>query len=101
MLCWTPSSPAARILTWRSCGATDADLWRFARLHGFTIVSKDNDFRQRAFLFGAPPRAIWVCVGNAGTQAIADLLRANRTRISQFSQAEGEGLLILELQRSD
>ena len=31
-------------------GATDAAIWAYARDHGYTIVSKDNDFRQHAFL---------------------------------------------------
>jgi len=28
-------------------GAADADVWEYARLHGFAIVSKDSDFRER------------------------------------------------------
>jgi predicted nuclease of predicted toxin-antitoxin system len=31
-------------------GAADAAIWAYARDCGFTIVSKDNDFRQYAFL---------------------------------------------------
>ena len=41
-------------------GATDAAIWSYARDHGYTIVSKDNDFRQYAFLYGPPPKAIWL-----------------------------------------
>ena len=55
-------------------GATDTGLWNYALQHGFTIVSKDNDFRQRAFLYGPPPKVIWLSVGNAGTSVIAELL---------------------------
>jgi predicted nuclease of predicted toxin-antitoxin system len=28
--------------------------------HGYAIVSKDNDFRQRAFLSIPPPKVIWL-----------------------------------------
>jgi predicted nuclease of predicted toxin-antitoxin system len=28
-------------------GAPDGEVWERARVHGYTIVSKDNDFRQR------------------------------------------------------
>lgn len=38
-------------------GASDLDVWRFAALHGLTIVSKDDDFRQLSFLHGAPPKS--------------------------------------------
>jgi predicted nuclease of predicted toxin-antitoxin system len=36
---------------------------------------EDKDFRQRAFLFGPPPKVIWLDVGNAGTNAREDILR--------------------------
>ena len=41
-------------------GATDAAIWTYARDHGYTIVSKDNDFRQYAFLYGPPPKVLWL-----------------------------------------
>lgn len=43
-------------------GTTDAALWEYAKNHGFAIVSKDNDFRQRAFVHGAPPKDIWLSI---------------------------------------
>ena len=30
-------------------GADDSRIWEYARDHGLTIISKDNDFRQRSF----------------------------------------------------
>ncbi|MBZ5546083.1 MAG: DUF5615 family PIN-like protein, partial [Acidobacteriia bacterium] len=51
----------------RDCGlqhADDESVWEFAGRNGFTIVSKDSDFRQRSFLFGFPPKVIWVRLGN-------------------------------------
>jgi predicted nuclease of predicted toxin-antitoxin system len=39
-------------------GQTDHAVWNFARDHGLAIVSKDNDFRQLAFLHGPPPKVI-------------------------------------------
>jgi predicted nuclease of predicted toxin-antitoxin system len=63
----------------------DSHVWNYARDNAFVIVSKDNDFRQRSFLDGAPPKVIWLSVGNAGTHTIADLL-ANSARGSQRSR---------------
>lgn len=85
----------------RMRGAADADIWRYAREHGLIIVSKDSDFRQRAFLYGAPPKVIWVSVGNAGTAAIADLLRSGLPRIQSFGQSSEAGLLVLDLSTPD
>ena len=76
-------------------GSTDAGVWAYARQHGFTLVSKDNDFRQRAFLYGPPPKVIWLSVGNAGTQIIANLLRSRTSQIQEFAGDPDEGLLEL------
>jgi len=44
-------------------GADDERICSYARDYGFTVVSKDNDFRQRGFLRGAPPKVVWLSVG--------------------------------------
>ena len=44
--------------------AEDFVVWEWAKKHGFTIVSKDTDFHQRAIVFGHPPKFIWLRVGN-------------------------------------
>ncbi|MGH9120188.1 MAG: DUF5615 family PIN-like protein [Acidimicrobiales bacterium] len=45
--------------------ATDREIWEFARENGYLVVSKDSDFRQLAFLYGPPPKVVWLRVGNA------------------------------------
>lgn len=78
-------------------GATDTRLWEYAREGGFAILSKDNDFRQRAFVSGAPPKVIWLDVGNAGTAPIVELLRRSRLRIETFNESPDAALLVLKL----
>jgi predicted nuclease of predicted toxin-antitoxin system len=78
-------------------GADDSWVWDYARDKGFAIVSKDNDFRQRSFLDGAPPKIIWLSVGNAGTVAIADLLREQHPQIVMFEVHAESSLLVLAL----
>jgi predicted nuclease of predicted toxin-antitoxin system len=78
-------------------GQPDQALWDYAGFHGFTLVSKDNDFRQLSFLKGAPPKVIWLSVGNAGTDAIAKLLEDGITEIALFHTNTDESLLVLEL----
>ena len=79
---------------------SDEDIWNFARLNGYTIVSKDNDFRQRAFLFGPPPKIVWLSVGNAGTREVAELLRLRIAVIEGFAASPDEALLVIEPTRA-
>lgn len=76
-------------------GASDADVWDYAGTRNMIIVSKDNDFRQRAFLQGPPPKVIWLAVGNAGTTLIAGILRDHSERIQHFCEEPESALLIL------
>lgn len=78
-------------------GWTDKAVWDWAAHHGFTIVSKDNDFRQLSFLHGPPPKVIWLSVGNAGTYEIGELLLRSARRIEVFLQEPEESLLVIEL----
>ena len=45
-------------------GAADATVWDLARQHGCLVVSKDEDFHRLALLQGAPPKFIWIRLGN-------------------------------------
>ena len=76
-------------------GESDLAIWRYAKENDFVIVSKDDDFRQLSFLHGAPPKVIWLAVGNAGTQTIATLLATHSMAIDAFRSNSEESLLIL------
>ncbi len=78
-------------------GPSDLELWEYAARHGATLGSKDNDFRQLSFLRGHPPKVIWLSVGNAGTDAIAEVLAARRERVQAFLSDPEASLLVLEL----
>ena len=62
-------------------------------------MSKDNDFRQLSFLHGAPPKVLWLSVGNAETDVIAQLLERSRERIASFATDPEDSLLVLGLER--
>jgi predicted nuclease of predicted toxin-antitoxin system len=80
-------------------GAPDRHIWEHAREYGFTIVSKDDDFRQRSFVQGAPPKVVWLQVGNTGTAAIAELLQEHVARHSRFAEEDESALLIVSMVR--
>ena len=76
-------------------GEADQAIWDYARAHGFAIVSKDTDFRERSYVSGFPPKIIWLDVGNLGTAGIITVLTAERTRVERFAVMEEVSVLIL------
>ncbi|KAA6458637.1 hypothetical protein DYQ86_18950 [Acidobacteria bacterium AB60] len=85
----------------RDCGlrgATDEDVWRYAKENDFVIVSKDSDFSQRSSLRGAPPKVIWLRVGNC-TTARADFVLRNATAMLNAFESGKEACLVLKYPR--
>jgi predicted nuclease of predicted toxin-antitoxin system len=76
--------------------ATDIVVWQYAIQQGFAIVTKDADFHQRSFLFGHPPKVIWVRVGNASTATIEALLRRRAGEVGAFGSDPDSAFLILD-----
>ena len=72
----------------------DTVIWPYAAEQGFAIVSKDEDFRRLSLLRGHPPKVIWLVVGNAGTNQVADLLLRNKNRIATFLDDQNEDSLL-------
>jgi len=75
--------------------ASDAEIWGQAQEIGAAIVSKDADFQQRSLLYGAPPKFIWLRVGNCSTRKIEALLRRSSPVIHTFLKDTDESHLIL------
>lgn len=73
----------------------DDAVWSYAQAHGFTIVSKDADFVERSFLYGSPPKVVWIRLGNCPTTAIEQLLRNAKEVIRGFIEDDLETCLIL------
>ena len=73
----------------------DQVIWEFAKTAGYIIVSKDSDFRQLSFLYGSPPKTIWLRIGNAPTKTAADLLINNADAIAAFVDDIDAALLVL------
>ena len=75
--------------------ASDREIWEHARDEGFVIVSKDNDFQQLSFVFGPPPKVIWIRRGNCSVQESAEILRTNSARIHEFESDQVAAYLML------
>ncbi|MGE3274170.1 MAG: DUF5615 family PIN-like protein [Vicinamibacterales bacterium] len=90
-----PGSAHVRDVSLRS--APGAQMWDYAKAHGFVIASKETDFRERSFVEGFPPKVIWLDVGHAGTSSIEVLLRGEQHRVETFGSAADASILILSL----
>ena len=53
---------------------SDSELWRHARQHDWTILTRDTDFFDRIMLEGPPPKVIWVRLGNIRKADLESLL---------------------------
>jgi len=65
-------------------GAEDRRIWDYAAEHGFMLTSKDTDFYERSLVFGAPPKVIWLRIGNSTVNETATLLRDQYIVIHRF-----------------
>ena len=75
--------------------AEDPVVWEYAKREGFLIVSKDADFHQRSFLFGFPPKVVWMRLGNCTTAEVEQRIRENFDSIKAFTEDEEAAFLIL------
>lgn len=62
----------------------DSEIWKFAKLQGFCIVTQDADFAERSRLYGSPPKVIWLRCGNTPTSHVEAMLRNGTETIQQF-----------------
>lgn len=58
----------------RLINASDREIWEFAKINKYIIVTQDSDFNDLNSLYGFPPKIIWIRTGNLRTQAIVDIL---------------------------
>jgi predicted nuclease of predicted toxin-antitoxin system len=75
--------------------ADDVAIWQYAKLNGYVIVSKDSDFQQRSLLHGAPPKFIWLRVGNCTVKRTEDLLRSYSAAVRTFDLDDSKSHLML------
>jgi predicted nuclease of predicted toxin-antitoxin system len=79
--------------------ADDHMVWEYACSNGFAIFSKDEDFQQLSFLYGGPPKVVWVCLGNCTTTDIENALRRQQTDLLMFNANDEGAFLIVGIRR--
>ena len=88
-----PGSSQTRLLRFARSG--DSELWFYARTHGFIFVTKDRDVAELAILRGAPPKIVWLRIGNCTVAALERCLRGNHAAINAL--ADDPDRVVLEL----
>ena len=88
-----PNSAHVRDIGLKSASAEA--VWSYALRNNLMIVSKDDDFHQRSFLYGHPPKVVWVRLGNCSTKDIEAVLRKRHSNLLAFSDdREGSFLVV-------
>ena len=75
--------------------ADDDQVWEHARLNGFAIVTKDEDYNNLSVVRGSPPKVIWLQLGNCTTTQVEAVFRARFADIEAFDKDPSLGTLVL------
>jgi predicted nuclease of predicted toxin-antitoxin system len=73
----------------------DEAIWAHAKSNDFVIVTKDADFDRLSSIHGAPPKVIWLRIGNAPTAAVEALLRRAHSLLLAFERDPQEAIAVL------
>jgi predicted nuclease of predicted toxin-antitoxin system len=74
--------------------ATDLQIWLYAMLHEFIIVTKDSDFQNLIPGPNSFPKFVWITIASAHTSTIAQTLLEHFDHISAFAESADVGLVI-------
>ncbi len=75
--------------------ADDTVVWEYAKKKDLIIASKDSDMHQKSFVFGQPPKVVWVRMGNCTTFDIENILRKQFITIKEFVEDDEASFLIV------
>ena len=75
--------------------ADDEQVWEYARIHGFAIVTKDADYDSLGVIKGHPPKIVWLLLGNCTTAEVEGAFRARANELETFDQDASTGTFLL------
>jgi predicted nuclease of predicted toxin-antitoxin system len=82
----------------RECGlynADDYEIWEYARLNQYTVVTFDKDIPTIGSVKGFPPKIIWLRTGNLSNSAIVSLFVDHLDQFISFIANEKIGCLMV------
>ena len=78
-----PDSLHVRLLD--AGGASNEKVWQLAKEHGCILVTRDEDFLRLSIVRSAPPKVVWLALGNCSNQEVIHLMRVHRQAIEEFA----------------
>lgn len=78
--------------------AADETIWQLARKPGWVILTKDQDFVDRAMVFGPPPVVIHLNLGNCSNQKLKRHLEQCWPVVSILLQQPGAAIITIDWQ---
>ncbi|HUL12863.1 MAG TPA: DUF5615 family PIN-like protein [Methylococcaceae bacterium] len=73
--------------------AGDREVWEYARIHGFVIVTRDSDYYDLSTIYGQPPKIIWLRTGNQTKAATLSALLNHRDAIEKALMTDGKACI--------
>jgi predicted nuclease of predicted toxin-antitoxin system len=73
--------------------AKDADIWKFAKEFGYTIITQDTDFLNFLETKGYPPKVILIKIGNINRKQMEEILLKAKQSILDLHNMDEYGLL--------
>ncbi|MBI3898349.1 MAG: DUF5615 family PIN-like protein [Gammaproteobacteria bacterium] len=73
--------------------ASDREVWQYAKVHGYAIVTKDDDFLGLLSLFGYPPKIVLLNMGNCSNPSVVETLNRTKDNINALLADEQIGLI--------
>ena len=64
--------------------AMDLEIWEYAKLHQFIIVTQDSDFNDLYLLKGFPTKILWFQTSNLRTGDLALILKNRQNDVLDF-----------------
>jgi predicted nuclease of predicted toxin-antitoxin system len=75
--------------------ATDREIFFAARAADAVLVTKDSDFVRLVELHGAPPRVLWLTIGNTSNARLREVLSINWVNVERLIRG-GERLVEIQ-----
>jgi len=65
---------------------SDEKIWKYARKHNLTVITKDSDFSNRIIMTNPPPKVIHLKIGNMKLNQLYDFLSKHWDEILKLSE---------------
>ena len=75
--------------------ANDAEVWRHALALDPMIVTKDSDFNDLSLALGAPPKVVWLRIGNCTRDEAEHHLRRHEGALQSFATDDEAAVFVV------